>query len=171
MERGFSELQWMGIGLFISVLCMTAAALVEIKQLHIARELGLADEDVAMPTSILWQAPQYFLLDAVEIFTFIRKLEFFYDQASDAVRSLCSVLSLLTSSLGNYMSFLISTIVTFLTTIGRPVRWISNNLNKGHLDYFFWLLAGLSFLNLLVYIVCAKKHRQKKASRVLQIFP
>lgn len=150
---------------------MTAAALVEIKQLHIARELGLADEDVAMPTSILWQAPQYFLLDAVEIFTFIRKLEFFYDQTSDAVRSLCSVLSLLTSSLGNYMSFLISTIVTFLTTIGRQVRWISNNLNKGHLDYFFWLLAGLSFLNLLVYIVCAKKHRQKKASRVLQIFP
>lgn len=161
----------MGIGLFISVLFMSAAALVEIKQLHIARELGLADEDVAMPTSILWQAPQYFLLDAVEIFTFIGKLEFFYDQASDAMRSLCSVLSLLTSSLGNYMSFLILTIVTFLTTIGRQVRWISNNLNKGHLDYFFWLLAGLSFLNLLVYIVCAKKHRQKKASRVLQIFP
>ena len=30
-ERGFSELQRMGIGLFISVLCMSAAAVVEIE--------------------------------------------------------------------------------------------------------------------------------------------
>ncbi|XP_075656652.1 protein NRT1/ PTR FAMILY 8.3-like [Castanea sativa] len=163
-ERGFSELQRMGIGLFISVLCMSAAALVEIKRLQLARELGLVDEDVAVPLSIFWQIPQYFLLGAAEVFTFIGQLEFFYDQSPDAMRSLCSALSLLTTSLGNYLSSLILTIVTYLTTQGGSTGWISDNLNEGHLDYFFWLLAGLSFLNMLVYVVCAKRYKQKKAS-------
>lgn len=163
-ERGFSELQRMGIGLFVSVLCMSAAAIVEIKRLQLAKELGLVDEDVAVPLSILWQIPQYFMLGAAEVFTFIGQHEFFYEQAPDAMRSLCSALSLLTNSLGNYLSSLILTIVTYLTTKGGNVGWIPDNLNEGHLDYFFWLLAALSFLNMLVYIVFSRKYKQKKAS-------
>ena len=58
-ERGFSELQRMGIGLFLSVLCMSAAAVVEINRLQIARELGLVEKGVAVPMSIFWQIPQY----------------------------------------------------------------------------------------------------------------
>ena len=46
----------------------------------------------------------------------------------------------------------------------RSVGWIPDNLNEGHLDYFFWLLAGLSLLNLLVYIFFARRYKQKKAS-------
>uniref|UniRef100_A0A2N9HSD3 Major facilitator superfamily (MFS) profile domain-containing protein n=1 Tax=Fagus sylvatica TaxID=28930 RepID=A0A2N9HSD3_FAGSY len=133
------------------------AAIVEIERLQIAREMGLVDEDVAVPLSIFWQVPQYFLLGAAEVFTFIGQHEFFYEQAPDAMRSLCSALSLLTNSLGNYLSSLILTIVTYFTTKGGNVGWIPDNLNEGHLDYFFWLLAGLSFLNLLVYIVFARK--------------
>jgi peptide/histidine transporter 3/4 len=163
-ERGFSELQRMGIGLFVSVLCMSAAAIVEIERLELAKELGLVDEDVAVPLSILWQIPQYFMLGAAEVFTFIGQHEFFYEQAPDAMRSLCSALSLLTNSLGNYLSSLILTIVTYITTEGGGVGWIPDNLNEGHLDYFFWLLAGLSVLNMLVYIFFARKYKQKKAS-------
>lgn len=163
-ERGFSELQRMGIGLFLSVLCMSAAAVVEINRLQLAKELDLVDKQVPVPINIFWQVPQYFLLGAAEIFTFIGQLEFFYDQSPDAMRSLCSALSLLTTSLGNYLSSLILTIVTYFTTKGGNPGWIPDNLNKGHLDYFFWLLAGLSFLNMLVYVVCAKKYKQKQAS-------
>ena len=163
-ERGFSELQRMGIGLFISVLCMSAAAVVEIERLQIAKEMGLVDEDVAVPLSIFWQVPQYVLLGAAEVFTFIGQHEFFYEQAPDAMRSLCSALSLLTNSLGNYLSSLILTIVTYITTEDGSVGWIPDNLNEGHLDYFFWLLAGLSLLNLLVYIFFARRYKQKKAS-------
>lgn len=155
----------MGIGLFLSVLCMSAAALVEIERLQLAKELGLVDEDVAVPLSILWQIPQYFMLGAAEVFTFIGQHEFFYEQAPDAMRSLCSALSLLTNSLGNYLSSLILTIVTYLTTQDGSVGWLPDNLNAGHLDYFFWLLAALSFLNMLVYIFSfSRKYKQKKAS-------
>lgn len=163
-ERGFSELQRMGIGLFLSILCMSAAALVEIKRLQIARDLDLVDKAVAVPISIFWQIPQYFLLGAAEIFTFIGQLEFFYDQSPDAMRSLCSALSLLTTALGNYLSSLILTVVTYFTTQGGNPGWIPDNLNCGHLDYFFWLLAFLSFLNMVIYIFCAKIYKSKKAS-------
>ncbi|XP_010680056.2 protein NRT1/ PTR FAMILY 8.3 [Beta vulgaris subsp. vulgaris] len=163
-ERGFSELQRMGIGLFISILSMVAAALVEIKRLQIAQELGLVDENVPVPLNIFWQVPQYFLVGAAEVFTFVGQLEFFYDQSPDAMRSLCSALSLLTTSLGNYLSSFILTVVTVLTTAGGNPGWIPDNLNKGHLDNFFWLLAGLSFLNLLLYVFCSLRYKQKKAS-------
>lgn len=162
--KGFSELQRMGIGLMVSVLCMSAAALVEIKRLQVAKEYGLVDEDVAVPLSIFWQIPQYFMLGAAEVFTFIGQHEFFYEQAPDAMRSLCSALSLLTNSLGNYLSSLILTIVTYITTEDGNVGWIPDNLNEGHLDYFFWLLAGLSFLNMVVYIIFARRYKEKKAS-------
>nr|ABR32183.1 peptide transporter [Hakea actites] len=163
-ERGFSELQRMGIGLFISILSMTAAAIVEIRRLQIAKSLGLVDQNVAVPMSILWQIPQYFLVGASEIFTFIGQLEFFYDQSPDAMRSLCSALSLLTTALGNYLSSFILTMVTTITTRGGKPGWIPDNLNEGHLDYFFWLLAGLSFLNLVIYVFCAARYKCKKAS-------
>ncbi|KAL6566285.1 hypothetical protein OROGR_001900 [Orobanche gracilis] len=163
-ERGFSELQRMGIGLCLSVLCMASAAVVEIRRLAIAKELGLVGEAVGVPMSIFWQVPQYFLLGAAEVFTFIGQLEFFYDQSPDAMRSLCSALSLLTNSLGNYLSSFILTLVTSLTTRGGMKGWIPDNLNEGHLDYFFWLLAALSFLNMVIYVFCAKMYKSKKAS-------
>ncbi|XP_078161494.1 protein NRT1/ PTR FAMILY 8.3-like isoform X1 [Carex rostrata] len=162
-ERGFSELQRMGIGLFISILAMAAAACLEIRRLAIAKQDGLIDKPVAVPLSILWQIPQYFLIGAAEVFTFIGKLEFFYDQSPDAMRSLCSALSLLTNALGNYLSSFILTLVTYYTTKGGNPGWIPDNLNQGHLDYFFWLLSGLSFVNLLVYVVCASRYISKKA--------
>lgn len=163
-ERGFTELQRMGIGLLISILAMAAAASVEIRRLQIAKVEGLIDEKTAVPMTILWQIPQYFLVGAAEIFTFIGQLEFFYDQSPDAMRSLCSAFALLTTALGNYLSSFILTVVTSITTSGGNVGWIPDNLNQGHLDYFFWLLAGFSFLNLLVYVVCARRYTSKKAS-------
>lgn len=163
-EMGFSVLQRMGIGLFISMIAISMAALVEIERLKIARDLGLVHQDVAVPMSILWQIPQYFLVGASEVFTYIGQLEFFYNQSPDALRSVCSAFSLLTSSLGSYLSSLILTIVTTITTEDGKVGWIPDNLNEGHLDYFFWLLAVLSFLNLLAYIFCASKYRLKSAS-------
>lgn len=163
-DRGFTELQRMGVGLFISVLCMSAAAIVEIIRLAYVRDLGLVDAAVVAPMSIFWQIPQYFLLGAAEVFTFIGQLEFFYDQSPDAMRSLCTALSLLTNALGNYLSSFILTVVTSVTTQGGKPGWIPDNLNEGHLDYFFWLLAALSLLNLVVYVFCAKLYKSKKAS-------
>ncbi|GAA0185530.1 transporter [Lithospermum erythrorhizon] len=162
-ETGFSQLQRIGIGLFISTISMCAADLVEIKRLQLARELGLVHKAVTVPLSIFWQIPQFALLGVAEVFTSIGLLEFFYDQSPDAMRSLSSVLNLIIVAFGNFSSSIILTIVTTITTRGGNAGWIPDNLNQGHLDYFFWLLAGLSLVNLLIYVVCAKHYKLKKA--------
>lgn len=45
------------------------------------------------------QMSQYFIIGCAQVFTFIGQLEFFYEQAPDAMRSL-----LTTAALGNHLS-------------------------------------------------------------------
>lgn len=163
-ERGFSELQRIGIGLFISMLAMISASLVEIRRLQIAEAEGLIHQQVAVPMSILWQIPQYALVGAAEVFTAIGQVEFFYEQSPDAMRSFCSALALVTTSLGSYLSSLILTVVTSVTNRGGKPGWIPDNLNEGHLDRFFLLIAGISFLNLIIFVLCALRYENKKSS-------
>ncbi|GAY37908.1 hypothetical protein CUMW_032680, partial [Citrus unshiu] len=140
-KNGLTQLQRMGIGLFISILSMIAAAVLELIRLRMVREHNYYDLP-EMPMSIMWQVPQYFLIGCAEVFTFIGQLEFFYEQAPDAMRSLCSALSLTTVALGNYLSSLLVTIVTSISTKNGNLGWIPDNLNRGHLHYFFWLLTS-----------------------------
>ncbi|KAL0333222.1 UNVERIFIED_CONTAM: protein NRT1/ PTR FAMILY 8.2 [Sesamum angustifolium] len=160
-ERGFTQLQRMGIGLVISIFAMIVAGVLEVFRLNYVRRNNYYDLET-IPMSIFWQVPQYFLVGCAEVFTFIGQLEFFYDQAPDGMRSLCSALSLTTTALGNYLSTLLVIIVTTVTTRDGKLGWIPNNLNRGHLDYFYWLLAILSFINFLAYVLIAKWYTYKK---------
>lgn len=162
-ERGFTQLQRMGIGLLISIFSMVAAGILEVVRLNIVKRNNYYDIET-IPMTIFWQVPQYFIVGCAEVFTFIGQLEFFYDQAPDAMRSLCSALSLTTVAVGNYLSTLLVTIVTKVTTRNGKLGWIPDNLNRGHLDYFYWLLTILSVLNFLVYLWIAKWFTYKKAT-------
>ncbi|XP_028242387.1 protein NRT1/ PTR FAMILY 8.3-like [Glycine soja] len=116
---------------------------------------GIPTLFMVLSVDFLHQIPQYFLLGAAEVFAFVGLLQFFYDQSPDAMKTLGTALSPLYFALGNYLSSFILTMVTYFTTQGGKLGWIPDNLNKGHLDYFFLLLAGLSFLNMLAYVVAA----------------
>ncbi|VVA25433.1 PREDICTED: NRT1/ PTR FAMILY [Prunus dulcis] len=166
-ERGFTQLQRMGIGLGLSIFSMVVAGLLEVARLGIVRKNNYYDLEY-IPMSIFWQVPQYFIIGCAEVFTFIGQLEFFYDQAPDAMRSLCSALSLTTVALGNYLSTLLVTVVTKVTTRNGHLGWIPDNLNRGHLDYFYWLLAALSIINFFVYLWIAKWYTYKKAQKDLK---
>ncbi|KAL6204475.1 hypothetical protein ACLB2K_021742 [Fragaria x ananassa] len=160
-RNGITTLQRMGIGLFISIFSMVCAAILELIRLRKVKENNYYDDE-HMPMSVFWQSPQYFLIGAAEVFTFIGQLDFFYDQAPDAMRSLCSALSLSTVALGNYFNSLLVTIVTNVTTKNNKPGWIPDNLNYGHLDYFFWMLAVLSILNLGAFLLISKWYTYKK---------
>ncbi|XP_031113776.1 protein NRT1/ PTR FAMILY 8.2-like [Ipomoea triloba] len=161
-KNGLTHLQRMGVGLFISILAMVSAAALEMVRLAMVKRHNLYDV-TEVPISVFWQVPQYFIIGCAEVFTFIGQLEFFYDQAPDSMRSLCSALSLTTNAIGNYLSSFLVTIVTNITTRNGKPGWLANNLNYGHLDYFFWLLAGLSVMNLGVFLVVANMYTYKKA--------
>ena len=41
--------------------------------------------------------------------------------------------------------------------------WLgSNNLNRDKLNYFYWLLSGLSTVNFGVHLLCSSWYRYKK---------
>ncbi|PIA59280.1 hypothetical protein AQUCO_00400285v1 [Aquilegia coerulea] len=166
-KHGFTQLQRMGIGLFISIFAMLVAGILEVVRLGIVRRNNYYDLK-QVPVSIFWQIPQYFIIGLAEVFTFIGQLEFFYEQAPNAMRSLCSALSLTTVALGNYLSSLLVTIVTDVTTRNGKLGWIPDNLNRGHVHYFFFLLAALSVVNLIVYIFIARWYTYKKAVGTLR---
>lgn len=159
-KNGFTQLQRIAIGLVISIFAMLAAGTLELVRLREVKKHNYY-ELKHIPMSIFWQVPQYFIVGCAEVFTFIGQLEFFYEQAPDAMRSLCSALSLTTAALGNYLSTLLVNIVTDLSTRNGNPGWIPDNLNYGHLHYFFWLLALLSVLNLGAYLMVARRYTYK----------
>ncbi|KAI3830019.1 hypothetical protein L1987_04151 [Smallanthus sonchifolius] len=166
-KSGITQLQRMGTGLVISILAMLSAGTLEVIRLGIVKRNDYYNQE-HMPMSIFWQVPQYFLIGCAEVFTFIGQLEFFYDQAPDSMRSLCSALSLTTVSLGSYLSSLLVTIVMAVSTKGGKPGWIPDNLNRGQLQNFFWLLTGLSVLNLGAYLVVARWYTYKRAVGTLR---
>lgn len=147
-----TELMRMGIGLIIGIMSMVAAGLTEIQRL---RRIVPGQKESEL--SILWQIPQYVLVGASEVFMYVGQLEFFNGQAPDGLKNLGSSLCMASMALGNYVSSLMVNIVMAITARGsdRP-GWIPENLNEGHMDRFYFLIATLAAIDFVLYLVFAK---------------
>ncbi|XP_062030515.1 protein NRT1/ PTR FAMILY 6.3 [Rosa rugosa] len=153
--QGLTPLQRIGVGLVLSIFAMVAAALTELKRLRAARSHGLTDDPTAeIPLSVFWLVPQFFFVGSGEAFTYIGQLDFFLRECPKGMKTMSTGLFLSTLSLGFFFSSLLVTIVHKVTGDRKP--WLADNLNQGKLYDFYWLLAILSALNMLIYLVCAK---------------
>ncbi|GAA0156035.1 transporter [Lithospermum erythrorhizon] len=160
-KKGLTELQRMGIGLVIAVIAMVSAGIVECYRLKYASK-DCSHCENSSSLSILWQIPQYALIGASEVFMYVGQLEFFNAQAPDGLKSFGSALCMTSISLGNYVSSLLVSVVMKISEGDHMPGWIPRNLNKGHLDRFYFLLAGLTTIDLVVYIACAKWYANTK---------
>ncbi|XP_022866294.1 protein NRT1/ PTR FAMILY 7.1-like [Olea europaea var. sylvestris] len=149
--RGITELQRMGVGLIIGMLAMIAAGITEIERLKRA-----VPNKHSSSLSILWQIPQYMLVGASEVFMYVGQLEFFNGQAPDGIKSFGSSLCMASISLGNYVSSMLVNLVMGITKKGSRPGWIPENLNDGHMDRFYFLIAALTAVDFLIYVLCAK---------------
>ncbi|XP_077241400.1 protein NRT1/ PTR FAMILY 5.10-like isoform X2 [Tasmannia lanceolata] len=161
ISSGITMLQRIGIGLFLSLITMVVAALVEEQRLLVARESGLVDmPSKTVPMSVWWLVPQYLLLGAASVFTMVGLQEFFYDQVPDELRSVGMAINLSIYGIGSFLSSILISIIE-KATVSSGYSWFSININRAHLDYFYWLLAGLSALELGLYIYFAKSYVYK----------
>ncbi|XP_037422455.1 protein NRT1/ PTR FAMILY 8.3-like isoform X2 [Triticum dicoccoides] len=162
--KGFSQTQRLGIGFALSMLTMVYSAMLEMKRLAIAQASGLADQNVPVPVSILWQVPAYVMQGTAGVFAGIGMVEFFYDEAPYTMKSLCAAFSQLAVASAAYFNALVFSVVAVATKHGGAPGWIPDNLNEGHLDYFFWMMAALSLLNLAQFVHYSMRHREKTTS-------
>ncbi|EOY17335.1 Major facilitator superfamily protein [Theobroma cacao] len=163
---GITMLQRIGIGMLLSAVSIVIAALVEMQRLMTAQKHGLVDKpDAMVPMSVWWLVPSYVLFGLSDVFTMVGLQEFFYDQVPNELRSVGLSLYLSIFGVGSFLSsFLISAIENATGGNGQD-SWFADNLNRAHLDYFYWLLAALSAIQLALYLYFTKSYIYNKGQR------
>ncbi|CAK9139839.1 unnamed protein product, partial [Ilex paraguariensis] len=156
---GITMLQRIGTGLVLSVLSMVMAAIVERERLKIALEYRLVDmPEATVPISVWWLVPQYLLFGIADVFTLVGLQEFFYDQVPSDLRSVGLALYLSIIGIGSFLSSFLIYVIEKATSGDGQYSWISDNLNRAHLDYFYWLLAGLGAVAMVAYLYFTKSY-------------
>ncbi|XP_058223662.1 protein NRT1/ PTR FAMILY 6.3-like [Rhododendron vialii] len=158
--QGLTPLQRIGTGLLLSIFAIVAAALTEIKRLHVARSHGLTSDPTVVPLSVFWLIPQFFLVGSGQSFIYIGHLDFSQRECPKGMKAMSTGLFLSTISSGFFASSILVIIVDKVTGDRKP--WLSGNINKGKLYNFYWLLAVLSGLNFFLFLVCAKWYVYKE---------
>ncbi|XP_026457963.1 protein NRT1/ PTR FAMILY 5.10-like [Papaver somniferum] len=161
--NGITTLQRIGGGIVISAISMVIAAIVEHRRLRIALESGLiADKTATIPMAVWWLVPQYVLSGLAIVFTSVGLLEFFYDEVPNELRSVGLSLYSTIFGVGSLLSGLLISVIQKATSAGGEYGWFANNINQGHLDYFYWLLAGLDLVGFVAFLCFSKFYVYKR---------
>ncbi|KAA8548020.1 hypothetical protein F0562_004449 [Nyssa sinensis] len=170
-EGGITLLQRMGIGIVLSIITMLVSALVEErrKQFALTRPaLGIAPKGGAISSmSALWLVPQLALAGLSEGFNSIGQIEFYYKQFPENMRSIAGSFFFCGMAGSSYLSgFLVSVVHRITAGSGSTGDWLPEDLNKGKLDYFYYMIAALGVLNFGYFLACARWYRYKGAAGI-----
>ncbi|GAV64451.1 PTR2 domain-containing protein [Cephalotus follicularis] len=146
----------MGIGLLLSCLGMVVAAIVEnMRRRKAIREGYFNNPHAVLNMSAFWLAPQYCLYGLAEAFNAIGQTEFYYSEFPKSMSSIAASLVGLGMAVANLLASVILSSVDKLTSRRGKESWVSDNINRGHYENYYWLLAMMSFINLLYFFVCS----------------
>ncbi|XVF48383.1 hypothetical protein PTKIN_Ptkin03bG0186000 [Pterospermum kingtungense] len=167
-KPGFTNLQRIAIGLFLSAMGMAAAAVAEVKRLSVAKQFS-ETTTTTLPITVFILIPQFFLVGSGEAFIYTGQLDFFITQSPEGMKTMSTGLFLTTLSLGFFFSSLLVSIVKAVTGSSGKQGWVGENINKGRLDCFYGLLAALSFINFGLFLLCAVWFRKKTVKRAPEV--
>ncbi|KAL1807509.1 hypothetical protein ACET3Z_024499 [Daucus carota] len=156
--NGITHLQRVGVGLVLSAICMTLAGIIELK-----RKNAFVDHNTRI--SLFWLSFHFAVFGIADMFTLVGLLEFFYSEAPPRMRSLSTSFSFLSLSIGYYLSSVFVEIINSVTgkLSSNNVGWLEDmDMNKNHLERFYWFLAVISVLNFGNYIFWANWYKYKK---------
>ncbi|KAF3319732.1 protein NRT1/ PTR FAMILY 6.3-like isoform X2 [Carex littledalei] len=162
--HGLTPLQRIGVGLVMSILAMVVAALAEIKRLKVARSNpAYLQKGAIVPISVFWLVPQFFFVGSGQAFTYIGQLDFFLRECPKGMKTMSTGLFLSTLSLGFFVSSILVAIVHKITGQTGHKAWLADNLNRGKLYNFYWLLAAMCLVNFFLYLVAARWYVYKES--------
>ncbi|KAJ0705008.1 putative ABC-type nitrate transporter [Helianthus annuus] len=154
-----TSLQRIGFGHVLNVVGLVAAALVEVRRLHTARDhnlIGLSiDTTTIVPISALWLLVPLTIMGISQAFLFPGQISLYYQEFPTSLHSTSTAMISLLVAVGFYLS----TAITGL--IQNNTSWLKDDLNNGRLDIVYWLLAAVGVVNFGYFLVCAKMFRHK----------
>ncbi|XP_065847168.1 protein NRT1/ PTR FAMILY 2.11-like [Euphorbia lathyris] len=164
-EGGITILQRIGIGILLSVITMIVSAVIEERRRTIALNkptLGIAARrgDISSMSS-LWLIIQLAIAGLAEAFGSIGLVEFYYKQFPENMRSIAGSLFFCGMAGASYVSSLLITIVHKTTEGSANGNWLSEDLNKGRLDYYYYMIAVIGAFNFAYFLVCANWFKYK----------
>ncbi|KAH9492198.1 hypothetical protein Btru_026521 [Bulinus truncatus] len=171
------------LGMFFAMLAMIIAAIVEFFRLRsfwpfpdcpcmkaaINQTIGDTTYEAA-DMSVFWQIPQYALIGISEVFASVASLQFAVTVAPKSMKAIITGLYYFFSGIGSLLG---TAIISSLTA--AKLWFLSNdygNINcrvpcqnptdshyehACHLDYFFFLLAGIELVSVILFLVVVKK--------------
>ncbi|XP_019196753.1 PREDICTED: protein NRT1/ PTR FAMILY 1.2 [Ipomoea nil] len=146
----------MGIGIFLSALGMLTSGVVEHVRRGRAIEQGLLNNPKGMvEMSAMWLVPQHCLNGLAEAFNAIGQTEFYYSELPKSMSSIASSMFGLGMAVANLLASVILSTVDRSTGGEGKESWVSSNINKGHYEYYYWLLAIMTTINLLYFCGCS----------------
>ncbi|XP_010678590.2 protein NRT1/ PTR FAMILY 2.9 [Beta vulgaris subsp. vulgaris] len=165
-DGGITVLQKMGIGLVLMVITLIACGLVEHMRRVIALTkpaLGIDPKRGAISSlSAMWLVLPLTLSGLSEAFSMIGLVEFYYKQFPENMRSIGAAFLFCGLAGSNYLSSFIQSFVDKMSRGSKDGSWLKEDLNKGRLDYFYYLIAGLELVNLFYFLMCAKWYRYRE---------
>ncbi|KAG6653781.1 hypothetical protein CIPAW_05G100300 [Carya illinoinensis] len=134
--HGASQLQRIGIGMAVSILSVAWAGIFERYRRNYAIKHGYEFNFLTpIPNlSAYWLLIQYCLIGIAEVFCIVGLLEFLYEEAPDAMKSIGSAYAALAGGLGCFAATLLNNIIKSVTgneAKGQP-SWLSQNINTAH---------------------------------------
>ncbi|XP_019197140.1 PREDICTED: protein NRT1/ PTR FAMILY 1.2-like isoform X2 [Ipomoea nil] len=155
----FSTKTRMGCGIFVSFLSVVVAAIVETVRRSLANKEGYSeDPDGIIEMSVLWLVPHLLLVGIAEAINAVAQNEFFVSEFPQSMASIASNLLGLGFAAGSVAASFLMSAINDMTEGGESGSWISSNINKGHYDYYNWILAGLSMANMLLFFFCSRAY-------------
>ncbi|KAL9263243.1 NRT1/ PTR FAMILY 2.10-like protein [Drosera capensis] len=162
-EGGIKNIDRIAIGIAIAILAMVVSAIVEKHRRTVAIKSGL----LVSPLSWGWLVPQLIISGLSLPFGVVGVYELYYKEVPDSMKSIGGSFYYCGSAISSYLSTFILSMVQKETTRSSTGNWLSDDLNKGRLDYFYYLMAGLQLVNLVYFMACAKWYNSKGFNEVI----
>ncbi|KAF5189039.1 NRT1/ PTR FAMILY 4.4 [Thalictrum thalictroides] len=158
LPNGITQLQRVGIGLVLSSISMSIGGIIEVKRKHEILHHGKR-------LNLFWLSFQYAVFGIADMFTLTGLIDFFYSEAPAGMRSMSTSFAYLSWSMGCFLSTALVNATNSVTSkiSDSKIGWLEGrDMNKNHVERFYWFLAILSVLNFINYLYWANWYTYKK---------
>ncbi|XP_057999148.1 protein NRT1/ PTR FAMILY 2.6-like [Hevea brasiliensis] len=133
---------------------MAVAGLFESKRLKVAQTHHLVNQTgCVVPMSVFRLVLQLAVIGFGEAFHYPGQVTLYYQEFPKSLRSTATAMISLIMGIAYYVS------TAFVDLLQKITAWLPDNINKGRLDYVYWMFPLLGALNFGYFLIRTKFYK------------